>query len=227
MRVFYVIHIAEPFIQAALNVVRYLSNPAVKHAAHITVRGPYDELQDVVELSSFIADKRIRIDGVSTFYGPSQNTVYLACDAPELAYVWWKPDYGFNPHLTLYDGDDVIFARQLEALMVRLQVRFSFRATELQTIISSGSPIASTERQRLRREDLAFVGGRCCLPLDNLDLQNLEVYQRLDYVAKIMSAVLAYSRQQEGRGRDKHSDMEEGCSGDATIAQWCAIPHRL
>jgi hypothetical protein len=195
MRLFYAVYVQDAFLQSALNVVRYLCKPTVIHEAHITVRGPYTEEQNISPWSEVIAGKYITVDGVSAFRGPQQNTVYLRCEAPEFEHIWWKQDYGFNPHLTLYDGSDARFAQQLETLLTSMQVRFSFRSTGLKTITSFNAHFNICETNQARMYDLATVGQHIGIALEHFDLCNLATYQRLDYVGKVMNSLVAYARQ--------------------------------
>ncbi len=139
-RLFYVVYLADPFVQSCLDLIRYLAEGAEKTPAHVTVRGPYARrLTEKVEqsINEQIAGIAIDVLGVSSFFENSQNTVYLRCSAPELNQVWDKPDYPFNPHLTLYDGSDRVFAGELLAELHSCSKPFSVTARGVNYLIST------------------------------------------------------------------------------------------
>ncbi len=137
MRVFYVIYVSDPELEALLDGLRFLANPHEKGRAHVTARGPYRQRYDVSALSRTIAGSRLAVAGVGSFFGPRQNTVFLRCDSPELRAIWHKPDYGYAPHLTLYDGASRAVADDLLAALERADVRTSFEVSGLEPLVSS------------------------------------------------------------------------------------------
>jgi hypothetical protein len=63
--------------------------------------------------------------------------------------VWMKPDFPFNPHITIYDGASPEFARRLFDLLKSYSYRLRFRADELEAM-------ASRKGQRSLQLALAF-----------------------------------------------------------------------
>jgi hypothetical protein len=58
------------------------------------------------------------IEGIGIFELPDRVVVYVKVQHEKLRQIWWKPDfpiekYGFNPHITLYEGTDRERARRL------------------------------------------------------------------------------------------------------------------
>lgn len=142
MRLFYVIYVPEGEIRACIDAVRYLCNPREKHRAHITVRGPYDSPQDLGPAADRVRGEKVVVAGCGTFFGPTQNTVYLKCKCPALADVWEKKDYGsFNPHITIYDGPSREAAETLLGVLQACPVQFEFAADRLAPLVSiKGEP---------------------------------------------------------------------------------------
>lgn len=149
-RIFYVVYFADVFVQSCLDLIRYLAEWSEKTPAHITVRGPYSRrLHEKVEqsLDEQMAGIDIDVLGVSAFLNQRQNTVYLRCSASELSQVWHKPNYSFNPHLTLYDGNDRPFADELLAGLNLCAKQFAVKARGVDYIVSiKGERVLPTTR---------------------------------------------------------------------------------
>jgi hypothetical protein len=136
MPFFYVLHVKAKQLADCLDAIRFLCNPAEKQRAHITVRGPYRKRIDVKRLSEKVNGGIVSFDGVGNFFDSRQNTIFFRCSAPRLRAVWNKPDFPFNPHLTIYDGKSAEFAHRLFDLMSRYEYPLRFRAEELEAIES-------------------------------------------------------------------------------------------
>ena len=81
------------------------------------------------------------------FLNQNQNTVYLRCSSPELSQVWYKPNYPYNPHLTLYDGNDRGFANDLLAGLSSCTKRFTVNARGVDCMVSiKGERVLPTTR---------------------------------------------------------------------------------
>ena len=149
-RLFYVVYLADPFVQSCLDLIRYLAEWSEKTPAHITVRGPYDRRLPAKieqEIDATMRGAKVDVLGVSAFLNQHQNTIYLRCSAPELSHVWYKPNYPFNPHLTLYDGDDRAFADDLLAGLNSVAGQFPMTARGVDYIVSiKGERVLPTTR---------------------------------------------------------------------------------
>jgi hypothetical protein len=136
MKLFYVLHIQEKVLADCVDAIRFISDPAEKQRAHLTVRGPYQKRVNVVAISRKIVGDTVLIDSVGNFFDSGQNTVFFRCSSPELKSVWSKPHYPFNPHITLYDSVSNEFARKLFAVVSTYTYHLRFRASELEAIES-------------------------------------------------------------------------------------------
>jgi hypothetical protein len=103
----------------------------------------------VDELNRELHGNEIEVSGVGVFVAPSQYTVFLACDGSRLRNVWQKTDYGYNPHLTLYDGRDSAFANALKAIVTRHELPWRFRADELRLLVPSSEWFQAKSQQRM------------------------------------------------------------------------------
>lgn len=142
IRVFYCIYVPAGKIRTVLDSIRLIANPATKHTAHITVRGPYSDYQDPRAWSLAVQRQRIQVGGVGTFFGSGQNTVLLNVEAPVIQTLWHKPDYPeYNPHLTVYDGDSRLFAEALRDVLDSRDPMFTFHAVGMEPMVSdNGRP---------------------------------------------------------------------------------------
>lgn len=131
-RVFYVVYSQDTDSQKALDAIRLLAEPGEKNRAHITVRGPYKQRHHFPVASRAVRGSPILIDGIGTFFGPKQNTVFMSCDSPGLRKAWYKPHLkDVHPHMTIYDGKDRAFAEALASALSRRTPDFTFPATDL------------------------------------------------------------------------------------------------
>jgi len=133
MRWFDIIRFQEQEIQCLLDSIIVLANPDEKTPSHITLRGPYDEAPDSSAIESNIVGSRVHIIGVGNFFNEGQNTVFLRCGSDYIKKYWWKPNFPFNPHITLFDGQSIEFSQKLHSLLSRVKPYFQLTVGSLQT----------------------------------------------------------------------------------------------
>jgi len=175
-RVFYVVYFRDQRLQAAFDAMRLIANPHEKSRAHITVRGPYRQRYDVRGLDRKIRDAEIAADGTGSFFGGDQNTVFIECRSKELREVWSKKDFGFHPHITIYDGSSREFAVLLYSRLVRLAIRFHFGVGGLLPLPSVKGQYSMDLRQAF---DGAFVADITGVPLNVAEVDVLSDEQRI------------------------------------------------
>lgn len=132
--IIYAVKIQDERIATILNFVKYICEPTSKTEVHLSVRGPYEKKLAgtlVQRYSEEILNKLIEVNGVGTFFNEKQNTVYIRCDSEYLRNIWKKTSYGYNPHLTLYDGKDQGFANSLYNAIKDYNIHLYFHASEL------------------------------------------------------------------------------------------------
>lgn len=132
-RWFYVVYVSEPVIAGCLNAIRLLAEGRVKHPAHITLMGPYDNPRDdAAALSRQIKGQPVRIYSNGTFFFEAQNTVFLKATCPVFPELWDKPTVAeFTPHLTVYDGGERGYAAEIARILYRARIDLTFKATGL------------------------------------------------------------------------------------------------
>lgn len=136
MNVLYVVYIPDGTLARYIDAIRAIANPGEKHRAHITLRGPYSQPRDVEGPDSIISGAQITVSTAGNFFQEGQSTVFFSCEAPELKRVWDKRDFGFNPHLTLYDGPSKTFAKALWEVVNNYSYSFSFMAGGLTPVVA-------------------------------------------------------------------------------------------
>jgi hypothetical protein len=186
-RFFYVVYIGEPILQIAFDAIRLIANPSEKGLAHITVRGPYPGLPHLENETLAIEGEIIRVTGVGDFFESGQNTVYLACECPALEIRWHKPDFGYKPHITLYDGPSRKFAERLRRIVEDDYVPFSFRATRLTALESQKGVKSESLRQAIDTVGLAWLLGE---RLSFSDIENAPQKNRLVWIERIWRRIL-------------------------------------
>lgn len=136
MSFFYVLYIPGEELGGCIDAIRFLANPSVKHRAHITVRGPYERPTPVDKLNQSLAGNVVTVTDVGRFVGDRQQTVFLDCDGTRLRAVWWKRDFGYHPHITLYDGADMQLAEAIAAAAARFRYQLRFVSDRLELLES-------------------------------------------------------------------------------------------
>lgn len=136
MKIFYVIYVRDNILGPYLNAIRYLSNPTEKYDAHITIRGPYKKHINIDNYNKIIENDTIEITAVGKFFEKKQNTVFLQCYSDNLKKIWHKSDYGFKPHITLYDGKSRTFASNLIKILNSHLINFTFKVEKLSELRS-------------------------------------------------------------------------------------------
>lgn len=184
---FYVVYPYSENIRLLVNAIRVIAEENQRTQVHITVRGPYRKrLGHTKEekYSSTIQGKTIQVKGVSNFFSSNQNTVFFDCEEnPDLRKIWKKTTYkDYNPHITLYDGKDNIFAHELFEVLKRDFKAFSFKINEISWL------------EPKNKEKLALFHLKNIVDFDNLSLElghdlklsiigDLSNAERLNYIS--------------------------------------------
>ena len=183
-RTFHVLYVPDGLIAGCIDAIRVLANPSEKHRAHITLRGPYQRRENPLgKINRLVEGSEIYIDGSGNFFSSGQNTVYLRCESSQLKAAWYKPDYDFNPHITLYDGTSHDFSRKLWDIVSSRTYKLSFVAGPLTQLVSlrrfqGGMTLYTDLDLRLLRD----VAG---LDSDRLPVEKLGEDERLQSIDKL------------------------------------------
>jgi hypothetical protein len=128
---FLLLELTDPLVNAFLWRVRHiLTGHYGKGPIHVTLRGPYEGesprkiLEDARETLRYDV---LRIHGVGRFSNPGEEVIFFKVDSPHLRDVWWKKSFpierfGFEPHVSVYRGNDAHFADAAAALLADEQI---------------------------------------------------------------------------------------------------------
>lgn len=119
----------------------FISNPEEKNGTHLTLRGPHEKF-DPDEIKNDLTERTVSVLGAGGFFDDGQCTVFLKCDSGFIKKHWKKSDYGYNPHITIYDGKDMILAEKIYKLINRYNLYFSMTVSDVvvrKTIIGQKS----------------------------------------------------------------------------------------
>lgn len=133
---FYVAYSSNENVRNLINAIRVIAEENQRTQVHITVRGPYRiklSEKKVNEFSSVINSEQIHIIDVDNFFASNQNTVFFKCeDNLNLKRIWKKTSYKeYNPHITIYNGDDEIFAHEIFSILKQNFKPFIYPINEL------------------------------------------------------------------------------------------------
>ncbi|WP_152670038.1 hypothetical protein [Lysobacter capsici] len=111
----------DPDVVGVIDFLCCVLNEKRSHASpHLTIQGPFNEKVSIDSISAI--KRRLKSDvffiGNPGVFETEQGIVlFLRVNSDNLIKVWDKPDfplstYGFNPHITLYEGSDKARAKR-------------------------------------------------------------------------------------------------------------------
>jgi len=186
-----VIAIGDEKLKECLNAIRLIGNPEEKHDAHLTVRGPYIGKRGYHGRDSNSMLKQsyvVRVTSVDNFFEHHQNTVFFSCMAPNLKSAWWKPDYPYNPHITLYDGPSREFAEALYSLFRLYSFRINFESDGLIPLRRSeknGSMMISFLEESLSANAKRHFSLKLAASTDSQSIKLEVIRDILDYLCEL------------------------------------------
>lgn len=130
-----------------VGVIQYLSSilgGKIQGNPHLTIQGPFDEkvqLQKIESIKDKLKDDLFFIGNPGIFSTRNGVALYLKIQSPNLLSVWDKPDfpvakYGFNPHITIYEGPDRARAERALAFLKKNHVELLSRDFEVVQYVS-------------------------------------------------------------------------------------------
>ena len=173
-----------------IEAIRLLADSSQKKAAHITVRGPFPNRIRLIDANRKLSGNRIVLNGVSHFISEKQNTVYFTCLGTKLKTVWNKPDYPFNPHVTIYDGSSKTFASKLYEIISRYKYFLGFHADKITALITKNGQKGSYEKLWFNEDNVTNVIGET---LEASTIDGLSEERRLFLIDRLCSFLNDYS----------------------------------
>jgi len=138
---FLFLEVIDPEVVNLLTGIRGLATEQKpKSGVHVTIRGPYNReipRPQIEQYQKWLRRHPLLLESVGSFHDLERHVVYIRVKHPVLRRIWWKPDFpvnkfGFNPHITLYDGNSAERANRLRAFLEREQLKlltWEFRVT--------------------------------------------------------------------------------------------------
>ena len=194
-RIFYVVYFDDHRLQVALDAMRFIANPFEKTRAHITVRGPYTKSINAVGLTKKIAGTEAEADGMDSFFREDQNTVFIRCRSERIREVWQKVDFGFNPHVTVYDGPSREFAMMLLGRLSRLPVKFHFVVGQVTRLVTYKGQYTMSLREAFDEELTKRLVGE---PLGISEIERMPSARRVALIELIARELPKFSSSRKG-----------------------------
>ena len=129
---FLYLELLDSSINAFLNkTARCAGNKKQSSPVHVTVRGPYKnpiKKETFEKCQSDMKGDIIEISGVGRFSNDGEEVVYFRVDSTNLRKTWKKMDftiaqYGFNPHISIYRGNDAQWADELFQFLQKINIK--------------------------------------------------------------------------------------------------------
>jgi hypothetical protein len=137
MKYFFVGNLKKGIINKYLNLIKYFADPTHLNIAHITIKGPYNTKQTKIfeKEKNIVLNKKLNVIGVGNFFDFNQNTVFFNCNHDIELYKIWKSNTNrtyntYNPHITIYDNDNISFSRELFNILKNKNLFFEIMIDE-------------------------------------------------------------------------------------------------
>lgn len=150
VKYFVFLEICDADICELLNGLRSVFNQRIfKTGIHVTLRGPYVRRMDELELDEWfhkIKASAILIANAGMFENETESVVYLRVstshNSKNLSAITRKFDYpknrfDFNPHITLYAGNDKEKAKRIYEFLRKEQIELACHSFELSVYTST------------------------------------------------------------------------------------------
>jgi len=195
---FTAIYFQDKLVQSCLDAIILIANPEEKNVAHITIRGPHIRRDDQDEAVKELIGSNISVLGTGRFFQENQNTVYLECGSQLLRKYWRKRDYGYNPHITLYDGRSRDFA---EKLFLILRNHKLFFCVTVGDVLFSESVKGQSAFDLWFGADLNQIGDITGERIDVERLGTLPMWKRLNMIDRLCTHLVWLNHQAVTRRR--------------------------
>lgn len=194
---FFVIYFKNEEIKQVLNGLRLVADPSQNNIAHLTVKGPYvsKQLKKLNEDKKLIEGKFIDVIGVGNFFSENQNTVFLKCaDKIELKQIWETKEIKtykeFHPHITIYDGKDKKYAKNLYKILNSRHLEFSLEIAELDLYSTNDKFTLFNLKNSVNYEMLSKAVGH---KISSKEIISLNENSRLDIIDKLSETLIKMS----------------------------------
>lgn len=182
---FVLLELVDEEISGLINGIREILMPdGFRTSVHLTLRGPYGpgekiEPEEISKWTELLKAGPIVLDGIGTFRNRDRYVIYIKVSHRNLRRVWWKPDfpverYGYNPHITLYEGDNWILVDKVA----------DFLKGEKLSLLTEKFRLAIYTSKQDDLFNLPDVSFRAPLDLVNRKKVSLTFFQRLERLVR-------------------------------------------
>lgn len=205
-RWFNFVYFADRSVQSWLDAIVFFADPTEKNAAHITLRGPFSSYKKAARIPKDITGTEVSVLGVGTFFAEGQNTVFLHCGSERLRKYWYKPDYSFNPHITLYDGPSRHFAERVLSVCSKYRLFMELEAGGVDVVKSVKGQRSLNLQYRLDPLQIqSAIGNR----VEFEQAARMPEWKRLMVIDRMLSRFTGETSARRARFDDPVSDTEE------------------
>lgn len=191
---FFVIYFKNEKVKQVLNGLRLVADPSQNNIAHLTVKGPYisKQLKKLNEDKKLIEGKSIDIIGVGNFFTENQNTVFFKCaEKVELKKIWETKEIKtykeFHPHITIYDGNNKKYARNLYKTLNSHRLEFSLEIDELDLYSTNDKFTLFNLKNSVNYEMLSHAAGH---KVSSKEIASLNEDSRLEIIDKLSETLI-------------------------------------
>lgn len=138
IRYFFVANFINNGISDYLNLIKFIAEPKNFSFVHITLKGPFVTKQktQLKKIKRELEHKEIKITEIGNFFEYHQNTVFFKFERDEELYEIWKSKTDrtyktYNPHITIYDGADSDFSKDLYNLFKDIEIHTKLKIEEI------------------------------------------------------------------------------------------------
>jgi hypothetical protein len=125
----------DPVVVGAIQFLSSTLGAPVASLPHLTIQGPFEEkvgMSRVASIKKKLRDDIFFIGNPGSFKTKNGSVLFLRVSSDNLKHVWDKPDYpiekfGFNPHVTLYEGPDDLRVDRALAFLKRYHLELLCR----------------------------------------------------------------------------------------------------
>ena len=206
MPLFYVIYLRDGISIDCIEAIRFLCDPSQKKASHLTVRGPFPNKIRLVDANRKLAGNKLLLNGVNRFFSENQNTVFFTCAATKIKKVWNKPEYPFNPHITIYDGDSRAFASEVFDVVAKYTYFLGFQADKLTPLITRNGSKSLFRPLLFDCDAIAEIAGE---PINRERISHMSVDKRLSLIERLCEFLETLSLQTDTNFLTKESEKRK------------------
>jgi hypothetical protein len=136
---------------------------------HVTLQGPLPEKvtsERIENIRKILRNDMVLLANPGYFETPGKAVFFYSATSPNMRKVWYKPDYpiekyGFNPHVTLYEGPEIDRVRRAAEFLRREPVEMICRNFDITAYVSKQQemfPEQPVEPDEFAIQRLAWIG---------------------------------------------------------------------